>query len=122
MARWLITGAGGMLGRELVEHLSADGGAPDVTALTRAQFDITDAAAAKAAVSGHDVVINAAAWTDVDRAEAEEDAATAVNGTAVRALAEACLSAGAKLIHVSTDYVFPGNADSPIQEDAPTAP
>ena len=69
-----------------------------------------------------DVVVNAAAWTDVDAAEAAEDAATALNGTAVAYLARACAAGGARLLHPSTDYVFAGDAGTPYPEDAPTAP
>ncbi|PZG01612.1 dTDP-4-dehydrorhamnose reductase [Micromonospora deserti] len=121
MSRILVTGAGGMLGRDLLGVLDAR---PDlaVTAATRTDLDITDAAAVRAAVTGHDVVLNAAAWTDVDAAEEQEEAATAVNGDGVAHLAQACADTGARLIHVSTDYVFPGNADQPYAENAPTAP
>lgn len=121
MTRWLVTGAGGMLGRDLTEVLRA---LPDaaVTAADRAALDITDAAAADAAVAGHDVVVNAAGWTDVDGAEADEAAATAANGEGVRRLAAACAGHGALLLHVSTDYVFAGDGDRPYPEDAPTAP
>ncbi|MFF3844431.1 dTDP-4-dehydrorhamnose reductase [Streptomyces sp. NPDC002328] len=121
MTRWLITGAGGMLGRDLTEVLEQSG-AGQVTALTRQELDVTDAAAARAAVAGHDVVVNAAAWTDVDGAEADEAAATRVNGEGPRALAQACADAGAVLIQVSTDYVFPGDAAEPYPHDAPTSP
>ncbi|MGS2615707.1 dTDP-4-dehydrorhamnose reductase [Micromonospora sp. LZ34] len=121
MSRLLVTGAGGMLGRDLLAVLGAR---PDlkVTAATRAELDITDAAAVRAAVAGHDLVINTAAWTDVDGAEEHEAAATAVNGDGVGHLAAACAATGARLVHVSTDYVFPGDADTPYAEDAPTAP
>jgi dTDP-4-dehydrorhamnose reductase len=118
--RWLVTGAAGMLGREVADALRAD--SRDVTALTRAELDVTDPTALKAAVDGFDVVVNAAAWTDVDGAEAAEDAATAVNGLAVRHLAAACAASDTRLVHVSTDYVFPGNATAPILEGAPTSP
>ncbi|GAA3452589.1 dTDP-4-dehydrorhamnose reductase [Dactylosporangium matsuzakiense] len=117
-ARFLVTGAGGMLGRDLLAVLADH----DVTAATRAELDITDTAKVRDLVNGHDVVINAAAWTDVDGAEADEAAATAVNGTGVEVLAQACAAAGARLIHVSTDYVFPGDATEPYAEDAPTDP
>lgn len=116
--RWLITGAAGMLGRDVATVL--DGA--EVTALGRAQLDITDADAADDAVRGHDVVVNAAAWTDVDGAETAEAAATAVNGAGPANLASACARHGARLVHVSTDYVFDGAATSPYPEDAPTAP
>jgi dTDP-4-dehydrorhamnose reductase len=119
-ARWLVTGAGGMLGQELTDLLT--GGPDEVRALGRAQLDITDPAALKTAVGGADVVVNAAAWTDVDGAESNEADATAVNGTAVRHLASACADSGSILLHVSTDYIFPGDATAPIPEDAPTGP
>jgi dTDP-4-dehydrorhamnose reductase len=121
MRRVLITGAGGMLGRDLVTVLA---GRADVavTAVTRADLDITDAPAVRAAVGGQDVVLNAAAWTDVDGAETHEAVATAVNGDGAAHLARACAETGARLVHVSTDYVLAGDASAPYSEDAPTAP
>jgi dTDP-4-dehydrorhamnose reductase len=107
-----------MLGHDVVAALAG----ADVTALTRVDLDLTDSGAVADAVSGHDVVVNAAAWTDVDGAERDEAAATAVNGTAVAGLAEACAKTGAVLLHVSTDYVFSGEATHPYAEDAPTSP
>jgi dTDP-4-dehydrorhamnose reductase len=68
------------------------------------------------------VVVNCAAWTDVDGAERSEAAATAVNGTGVRHLARACADSGALLLHISTDYVLPGDSRRPYPEDAPTGP
>jgi dTDP-4-dehydrorhamnose reductase len=121
MTRWLVTGAGGMLGRDLVDVLGTAPGA-QVTAAARDRLDVTDAAAVRAAVAGHDVVVNAAAWTDVDGAESDEAAATRVNGDGPRVLAEACAASGAVLLQVSTDYVFPGDAARPYPEDAPTRP
>ncbi|WP_431679078.1 dTDP-4-dehydrorhamnose reductase [Kitasatospora sp. KL5] len=120
MTAWLVTGAGGMLGRDLQDVLGAAG--ERVTALDRAALDITDPQAVRAAVRGHGVVVNCAAWTDVDGAETAEAAATAVNGTGVRHLALACREAGARLLQVSTDYVLPGDTDGPCPEDAPTGP
>lgn len=119
-AGWLVTGAAGMLGHDLRAVLTAQGRAH--TAATRADLDLTDVASVHAAVAGHDVVVNAAAWTDVDAAETHEAAATAVNGTGVANLARACAGTGALLLHVSTDYVFPGDAARPYPEDAPTGP
>ncbi|GIF13737.1 dTDP-4-dehydrorhamnose reductase [Actinoplanes teichomyceticus] len=116
--RWLITGAGGMLGRDLRAVL-AESGETDVVAATRADLDITGADRVREAVRGADVVINAAGWTDVDGAETAEEAATAINGHGVRHLAAA---AGRRLIHLSTDYVFDGTATTPYPEDAPQAP
>ncbi|BCB91423.1 dTDP-4-dehydrorhamnose reductase [Phytohabitans suffuscus] len=120
-ARILVTGSGGMLGQDLLGVLKQR---PDleVTALSRADLDVTDAAAVLAAVAGHDAVLNAAAWTDVDGAEEREAEATAVNGHGAANLARAAGSAGARLVHVSTDYVFRGDATSPYPEDAPTDP
>jgi dTDP-4-dehydrorhamnose reductase len=127
---FLVTGAGGMLGRDLLAVLAA---LPDikVTALARADLDVTDAGAVKEAIAGHDVVLNAAAWTDVDGAETREAEATAVNGDGVANLARASAAAGARLVHVSTDYVFGGTGfpdlsggagPTPYPEDAPTDP
>ncbi|MFJ3233531.1 dTDP-4-dehydrorhamnose reductase [Streptomyces sp. NPDC086787] len=118
---WLVTGAGGLLGRELLAELAADPGTV-VTAAGRDTLDITDPVAVRSAVAGHRVVVNCAAWTDVDGAEHSEAAATAVNGTGVRHLARACADTGAILLHVSTDYVFPGDAVQPYPEDAPARP
>lgn len=118
MTRWLITGAGGMLGRDLQELLA---GHP-VTALDRAALDITDADAVAAAVEGHDVVVNAAAYTKVDDAETDEEVATRVNGLGAATLARAASATGARLVQVSTDYVFDGTATSPYDEDAPLDP
>lgn len=116
--RWLVTGAGGMLGRDLCAAL-AEAGERDVLAATRSDLDVTDPAAVRDAVAGADVVVNTAAWTDVDGAETAEEAATAVNGHAVQNLAAA---AGKRLIHLSTDYVFDGTAASPYAEDTTQTP
>jgi dTDP-4-dehydrorhamnose reductase len=118
--KWLVTGSNGMLGTDLVDLLRDRG--EDVTATTRRELDVTDADAVTASVQGHDVVVNTAAWTAVDDAEEHEQEATAVNGEGVRLLARAAREHGARLVHVSTDYVFDGSADSPYAEDAPTAP
>lgn len=118
--RWLVTGAAGMLGQDVLTALKDAG--IEAVGLGRTDLDITDPAAVRAAVDGVAVVVNCAAWTDVDGAETAEDAATAVNGTAVRVLAEACAAAGARLLHISTDYVLPGDASEPYREDAATGP
>jgi dTDP-4-dehydrorhamnose reductase len=110
-----------MLGQDLVAALAARGDRA-VTAVTRTELDLTDPSAVSAAVPGHTVVVNAAAWTDVDGAETHEAQATAVNGDGVANLARACAASGARLLHVSTDYVFAGGATSPYPEDAPTSP
>jgi dTDP-4-dehydrorhamnose reductase len=122
MTKWLVTGAGGMLGRDLTALLRARGA--EFTALSRADLDITDAAAVSAAVRAAqpDVVVNCAAWTAVDAAEEHEDEALAINGHGPAHLAAACAATGALLVHPSTDYVFAGDASTPYAEDAPTAP
>ncbi|WP_275413113.1 dTDP-4-dehydrorhamnose reductase [Actinoplanes philippinensis] len=116
--RWLITGAGGMLGRDL-QRVLAENGETDVVAATRGDLDITSPAQVREAVAGADIVLNAAAWTNVDGAESDEEAATAINGHGVSVLAA---EAGRRLIHVSTDYVFDGAATTPYPEDTPHAP
>lgn len=124
MTRWLVAGAGGMLGRDLTAVLSATPGAR-VTAAGRAALDVTDPGAADAAVTGHDVVVNAAGWTDVDAAETDEAAATRVNAGGAANLAAACARHGAVLLQVSTDYVFPGTparTPRPYAENDPTGP
>jgi dTDP-4-dehydrorhamnose reductase len=120
--RVLVTGAGGMLGRDVVAAALAQ--ANDCVALDRAALDVTDQAAASAAVAQHapDVIVNCAAWTDVDGAEADEPAALAVNGDGAGNLAWAAVAHGARLVHVSTDYVFDGTAARPYVESDPTGP
>jgi dTDP-4-dehydrorhamnose reductase len=122
MTRWLVTGAAGMLGRDLTALLAARGA--DFTALNRADLDITDQAsvAARVSTAKPDVVVNCAAWTAVDAAEEHEAEALAINGHGAAHLASACAAAGALLVHVSTDYVFEGHASAPYPEQAPTAP
>ena len=117
-AKYLVTGARGMLGSDLLEALFGR----DVTVLGREDLDVTDRDAVFAAVEGHDVVVNAAAYTAVDAAETDEEAAMAVNGTAPGLLGEATAAHGARLVQVSTDYVFDGRATTPYAEDAPLAP
>ncbi len=140
--RWLVTGAAGMLGTDLVALLRERGEA--VTPLTRADLDLahlnlshldlTDRAttggaasgaargAASGTVAGHDVVVNCAAWTAVDGAQEHEAEATVVNAEVPRILALAAAEHGARMVQVSTDYVFDGTAREPYAEDAPTNP
>ncbi|MFE3030467.1 dTDP-4-dehydrorhamnose reductase [Streptomyces canus] len=119
---WLVTGAGGMLGQDVLARLAQAG--ERYVALDRKALDLTDADAVSAALEEHRpaVVVNCAAWTAVDDAETREDEALAINGDGPRHLAEACARTGAVLLHVSTDYVFAGDAQEPYAEDAPTAP
>ena len=112
MTRYLVAGAGGMLGADLLDVLATR----EVTALTRAELDITDPDAVREAVRGHDVVINAAAYTRVDDAESDEDAAFAVNATGAALLAGAAAAEDARFVQLSTDYVFRGDATAPYAE------
>lgn len=120
MARWLVTGAAGMLAHDLVPLLESRG--HEVSALRRAELDVTDADACREAVDGHDVVANLAAWTAVDDAETREPEAFAVNAVGAANIATACSHSGARMVHVSTDYVFSGDATTPYAVDAPVAP
>ena len=116
--RYLVTGAGGMLGHDLVRALDGR----EVTAATRADLDVSDAAAVDAAVAGHDVVINAAAYTKVDDAETHEGDAFRINATGAQNLAVAARRNGARIAQVSTDYVFRGDREGAWPEDAPLDP
>ncbi|WP_435130536.1 dTDP-4-dehydrorhamnose reductase [Actinacidiphila sp. bgisy144] len=112
-----------MLGQDLLVRLRTEPGAA-VVALGSTALDITDPEAVAAAIAEHQpvLVVNCAAWTGVDDAETREAEAAAINADGPRHLAQACAKAGAKLLHVSTDYVFAGDADRPYAEDAPTGP
>ncbi len=118
VTRYLITGAAGMLGRDLQSALDGR----EVTALDRTSLDITDPDACHAAIAEHDVVINAAAYTAVDAAESDEGAARLVNALGAENLARASAAHGAVMVQLSTDYVFAGDAAAPYSEDAPLAP
>ena len=116
--RLLVTGAGGMLGRDVAAAARAAG--HDVSALARADLDVTDRQAVLRAVESArpEALINCAAWTDVDGAEDHEAQATAVNGGGPANLA----AAGVPVVHVSTDYVFDGRDPAGSAEDAPAGP
>jgi dTDP-4-dehydrorhamnose reductase len=114
-ARIVIAGAGGQLGSFLSTLVAGQG--RDAVSFTSKQWDITDPAAAERIIGRGDVVINCAAYTNVDGAESDEAAAYAVNAAGPEHLARACARAGARLIHVSTDYVFCG-----IYTGDPTGP
>lgn len=120
--RWLITGAGGMLAADVLDRAALTG--EPVLALGRAELDLCDKRAVRDFVSAYRprAVINCAGWTAVDDAETHEVEALAVNGHAVAWLAEACDLVGARLLHVSTDYVFDGTGEVPYPEDAPARP
>lgn len=130
----LITGCKGQLGNELINQLKAGkseiGAIPEIykNALIRGvdleDFDLSDKAAVTENVEkgGYDLVINCAAYTNVNGCESNEDTAYKANALAPMYLAAACEKSGAKLVHVSTDYVFPGNGTAPYKEYDLTAP
>ena len=116
----MVTGAKGMLGTDAVALIRERG--HDVTGVDLGDLELTDADAVRAALADVDVVLNCAAWTAVDDAETEEETALLVNGTIPGVIAGAAAAAGSRLVHISTDYVFAGDATSPYAEDAPTDP
>ena len=120
--RILLLGAGGQVGRE-IEALAAERALP-LTALDRTGVDITNAATIARAMEAHqpDIVINAAAYTAVDKAESEPEQATLINATAPGLIASACARNSAGLIHISTDYVFDGTKTGAYVESDPIAP
>jgi dTDP-4-dehydrorhamnose reductase len=120
--RLLVTGAAGMLGHDVTA--AAERAGHDVLPLSRRELDVREGAGVRSALAAArpDAVVNCAAWTDVDGAEAEEQSATAINGTGAGNVAAAAAAAGAFVVHVSTDYVFDGTAREPYVESAPTAP
>jgi dTDP-4-dehydrorhamnose reductase len=117
----LVTGAAGMLGRDLVPLLQADG---HVVTAVDLDVDITDPQAVDRCLrdTRPEAVFHLAAWTDVDAAEEREDEALAVNGQGARNVARAAARAGAPLVYVSTDYVFDGAAPRDYTEDDPPGP
>lgn len=118
----LITGAGGQLGRDVVDACDAAG--DTVAGLDHEALDVGRRDQVHAAITSFrpDAVIHCAAWTAVDECESDPDRALALNGLAVRAVAEACHRTGAHLVHVSTDYVFDGTLDRPYHEWDETNP
>lgn len=121
--RWLVLGAEGMLGRDLTQVLAARGVA--VTGMDLPSVDITDPVSVEAALEAvrPEVVVNAAAYTAVDAAESDEDAALRVNGEGPHILASAVARrAGTRLVHMSTDYVFSGDSATPYPEQAEPDP
>src|SRR4051794_1480450 len=120
--RILVLGAGGQVGHELRRHCWPSG--TILTALDRGGADITRRGSGGAAIAdiNPDIVVNAAAYTAVDRAETERDAAWAINRDGPAHIAASCRDAGIKLIHISTDYVFDGTKSGPYREDDPVNP
>ena len=119
--RVLVTGAGGQVASALERLKPA---AAELTSLAHADLDISDRAAVQRTVAHFrpEVLINAAAYTAVDKAEGEPERAERVNGDAPGFLAEAATTAGARFLHISTDFVFDGQSTAPYRPDAPTAP
>ena len=117
----LLTGKTGQVGRELAPLLDRVG---EVTALDRQQLDLTKPDEIRQAVRGvrPDLIVNAAAYTAVDRAESEEAIAQAINAVAPGVLAEEAKKLGALLVHYSTDYIFDGSKGRPYEENDPTNP
>jgi dTDP-4-dehydrorhamnose reductase len=118
----MVTGAGGMLGQDAVEAIARRRHA--VYDLTRAELDVTDTAAVEDAIDEirPDVVVNCAAWTDVDGAEANEAAAMRVNDSAAGMVAAAAGAHGAAVVYISSDYVFDGTKGTPyVESDLPAA-
>lgn len=113
----LVFGRSGQVAQELQRR-------GDVIALGRDQADLIDPMACAQAILDHapDAVINAAAYTAVDKAESDEETALAVNGAAPGAMAHACAGLGIPFVHISTDYVFDGSGNQPFEPDHPTGP
>ncbi|MEE2752098.1 MAG: dTDP-4-dehydrorhamnose reductase, partial [Myxococcota bacterium] len=115
----LLTGASGRLGRAFVEHTNPSW---ELDARSHSELDICDKKAVETAVSGADMVLNCAAYTDVDAAESNVDTARDVNTIGPYNLAEATEAAGSLLVHLSTDYVFDGEKSTPYTEHDPAGP
>jgi dTDP-4-dehydrorhamnose reductase len=120
--RLLVLGAGGIVGRATVAEAERRGWR--VRARARAELDVTDRRELERAFAADrpELVVNAAAFTRVDQCESAPEEAFRVNAEAVGGIAEACAETGARLLHLSTDYVFDGGASTPFREDHPPAP
>ena len=120
--RLLVTGAGGQLGRELVDAARHAG--HDVVGLAKSELDITDQSAVDSAIrtAQPDVVIHAAAWTAVDACESDPDKAHLVNVIGTRNVVQAARAIGARTVYISTDYVFDGDKPTPYVEDDTPSP
>lgn len=118
--RWMVVGAKGMLGTDLVSRLVEEG--HEVMAVDRLEVDITNEASVEHTIEKVDVVVNVAAYTAVDKAEENEADAFLVNAVGPQYLARRCKKIGARLVHISTDYVFDGSNSSPYGENGPMNP
>jgi dTDP-4-dehydrorhamnose reductase len=121
-ARVLIVGSGGRLGSALLREWRAD--FPDIAGFARRDLDIGDEKALHERLDpvGFDVLVNCAAQTNVDRCETEQDEAFRLNARAAQVLGEIASKKGARVIHISTDYVFDGEKRTPYSEDDPVTP
>ncbi len=120
--RVLVTGVGGQLGHDVVERLTFLN--IENRGVDAIDFDLTDASAVSAAIASYapDCVVHCAAYTNVDRAETERELCYAVNAAGTEHVARACEALGAKMIYISTDFVFDGNGEEPFSVDSPRAP
>ena len=118
--RWLIVGGKGMLGTDLAQLLRDR--KESVKVLDRPEIDITNVKSVTEQINDTDIVVNAAAFSPVDPAEENEAAAFAVNATGPEILARRCADLGVRLVQISTDYVFAGDAETPYPEGAVMAP
>ncbi|AJM76869.1 dTDP-4-dehydrorhamnose reductase [Rathayibacter toxicus] len=118
--RWTILGGHGMLGDDLSSVLQQRGHI--VRSLSSSDCDVRSPAQLAVRLAGSDVIVNAAAWTAVDLAESRESEAFAVNSLGPYNVARAAMEAGARLVHISTDYVFSGDATVPYEIDSPLNP
>lgn len=121
MSKILLIGSTGQVGQELQKTLKPLG---ELTFLTRQQLDLTQAEDIKKTISSHqpDIIVNAAAYTAVDKAETDSNSAMTINATAPSVMAQAAKEIAAKLVHISTDYVFDGKNYTPYKEDDVTNP
>ena len=122
MSRWLVTGAGGMVGSDLAAELVERG--EETRAPAKSDLDITNARAVASIIreAKPSIIVNCAAYTKVDKAEEEEAIANAVNGSSVEFLARAANDAGALFVQISTDFVFDGSKGAPYEINDPTHP
>jgi len=122
LEKWLVVGGSGQLGRAMQTELAKSG--TEFLALDRSQLDVTDEEAVRSAIHEYrpSTVLNATGWTNVDDAENFEEAATLLNAAAPGYLAQACSQINSRFVHISTDYVFLGDVQSPWREDSPLSP
>lgn len=122
--RWLVVGSRGQLGSDLVSHLESSRPDDLVVGMSRPGLDVRDPVSIRRVMEmvDPDFVVNCTAYTDVDAAESDESGALAVNAIGALNLASACSDRGTRMIHVSTDYVFPGGVDRPYVESDPVRP